>query len=390
MRLLLNCSTIQKGGALQAAFHWIKALPLGSIDLCLATSRELHHQLAAGAFGCNDFPREIFDVSPARNINARRRLLQFERRVDPDAVLTLFGPAYVDFGARHVLGFANGWITHPSKDALAMLNLRERVCATLRRLYARRHLRRANAWVVETETARRGLIQLLDVDPLHVHVIGNCCGPDFVERPDRISERDTVRLLYVSAYYRHKNFEIVPDVARQLRVLDNARRYQFSLTLLETSAEGRRLRQRAEQLGVSQDIILLGQVPVATLPAVYAHNDIAFLPSHLETFSATYPEAMFSGLPIVASDYNFARDICGDAATYFAANSPRAAALSIMQLTHDDTYRSERLADARKVRAKFLTIEQRVDAYQRVLAQEAAEAPQQPPTQRPRGVQNRH
>ena len=42
-----------------------------------------------------------------------------------------------------------------------------------------------------------------------------------------------------------------------------------------------------------------------------------FLPTLLETFSASYPEAMKMERPILTSNLDFAIDICGDAALYF-------------------------------------------------------------------------
>ena len=41
------------------------------------------------------------------------------------------------------------------------------------------------------------------------------------------------------------------------------------------------------------------------------------MPTLLESFSGTYVEAMYHGKPILTSEIDFARDICGDAAIYF-------------------------------------------------------------------------
>jgi glycosyltransferase involved in cell wall biosynthesis len=40
-------------------------------------------------------------------------------------------------------------------------------------------------------------------------------------------------------------------------------------------------------------------------------------PTVLESFSSTYLEAMQFGTPILTSDMDFAREVCGDAALYF-------------------------------------------------------------------------
>ncbi len=43
---------------------------------------------------------------------------------------------------------------------------------------------------------------------------------------------------------------------------------------------------------------------------------MVFIPTLLEVFSATYLEAMLMKKPIIASDLEFSRDICGESA-YF-------------------------------------------------------------------------
>ena len=47
------------------------------------------------------------------------------------------------------------------------------------------------------------------------------------------------------------------------------------------------------------------------------------LPTLLESFSATYIEAMFHGKTILTSDLDFARDVCGEAAFYFDPLNPQ-------------------------------------------------------------------
>lgn len=42
-----------------------------------------------------------------------------------------------------------------------------------------------------------------------------------------------------------------------------------------------------------------------------------FLPTLLECFSASYPEAGFMKVPIFTSDLSFAKTICGEGAFYF-------------------------------------------------------------------------
>ena len=71
---------------------------------------------------------------------------------------------------------------------------------------------------------------------------------------------------------------------------------------------------------------ILTKVPLSKLPELYRNSDICFIPSVLETFSATYVEAMATGRPIVASDLDFAHAVCQESAVYFDPRDPVAAA----------------------------------------------------------------
>ena len=100
---------------------------------------------------------------------------------------------------------------------------------------------------------------------------------------------------------------------------------------------------------------------------LYASVDACFMPSLLETFSANYPEAMSTGRPLIASDLDFARAICGDAAKYFAATSPVAAAESIVELLHNpDEWRRLILAGRKEV-AKLPTPAEKYSRYEKLI-----------------------
>ena len=61
----------------------------------------------------------------------------------------------------------------------------------------------------------------------------------------------------------------------------------------------------------------IGPVDINDCPYLYSKSDALFLPTLVETFSASYPEAMIMNKPILTSDYPFSRSVCKDAALYF-------------------------------------------------------------------------
>ena len=72
-------------------------------------------------------------------------------------------------------------------------------------------------------------------------------------------------------------------------------------------------------------------------PMCTAQSDAMLLPTMLECFSASYPEAMVMKKPVLTSDLSFARSICGNAAIYFNPFDPADIADKIIGLVNDKT-----------------------------------------------------
>jgi glycosyltransferase involved in cell wall biosynthesis len=102
---------------------------------------------------------------------------------------------------------------------------------------------------------------------------------------------------------------------------------------------------------------------VADGPDLYKSADICLLPTLLETFSATYPEAMAMGLPIVTTDLGFAHDVCDDAALYFRPQDAQAAADCILRLVDDPQLWTQQIARGKEILKRYPTPQERYDQY---------------------------
>ena len=154
-----------------------------------------------------------------------------------------------------------------------------------------------------------------------------------------------VRIFCLAAPYPHKNLKIIPEVASLLRENDPARVYCFIVTLPDNGPVVRKFWAMVEKYGVKDMIENAGRIKLQECPRFYASSDIVFLPTLLETFSATYPEAMVMGKPIVTTDLDFAHDICGDAAAYYSPLSAEAAAKLLGQVAGDPRLRETLIAN---------------------------------------------
>lgn len=349
MLILVNAANIRGGGGVQKSVEFVRAsVAYGAAHRFSYALSDVVAESLGDMVDTSALDLTVFGTSPARPIggrHTRRDLRRIEARLKPDVVYTIFGPPYTVFRSPHLMGFAIPWVTHPNSHAWKTLPgpvERARHWAWCRHVMF--WMRFADHWVLETAVAADGLARVLGVPHDRVHVVPNTCGEHYFRAresgapPDaRLARRhpDEFPLLVFSNWYPHKNLELIPDVAAALGRRDPGREYRFFLTFDTSSERWVRIQRRARSLRVEDRVVNIGAVKVGDGPGLYAAADALFLPTVLETFTATYPEAMCMRTPILTTDLPFARDVCGPAALYFPPNDAEGAADGIARLAAD-------------------------------------------------------
>lgn len=374
MKVLFNATTLRRGGAIQVAAefcHQLVSDKSNKFDWILAVSRTVDDALKDRDISPR-FPIEVFGNSPASSLNARRALRTVELNHRPDCVFTLFGPAYVSFRAPHLCGVGDGWITHAGISAYRSIRnplrwITRFGSATYKGIW----LRAADAWVVEAECAREGLARRFGIPRKQISVVENTCASHYrnAAAPAAVAENCAARILVFCCAYPHKNVDFVPVVARAIKLHRPQLDFEFILTLEPDAPLTRRVTALAARLGVQSHIRNIGPVALSDGPDLYRQAAVCFLPTLLETFSATYPEAMAMKVPMVTSDLDFARNICGESALYFRPGDASSAARHIISLLEDAKLRSD-LVDAGTHRLeRFPTSQEKYACYLGLLAE---------------------
>lgn len=161
------------------------------------------------------------------------------------------------------------------------------------------------------------------------------------------------RFLTLTRYYPHKNLEsLVMAYELLLKRLPSA----VGILTIDPSDHRRApaLLASIEDRGLSGSVVNIGPVGQSALGALYSGVDAVVLPTLLESSSGAYVEALTFGLPIITSDRDFAREVCGDAAIYVDPDDPAAIAQGMWAVASDHELRSgasraghERLATMR-------------------------------------------
>jgi len=378
MDVLVNATTLVKGGGIQVATSFVveaEKAAVSDIRWHYLLSKQVAAELSI--LGVSPSRVHVLDGSPARNKICRQQILELEQQISPDVVFSVFGPAFLKFGSPHLMGLGNGWITHSTWLAFKSLGSTAKMLKQFAgSLYKGYWACQADRWVVEAANSRLGMIRRLRVSPDAVAVVPNSCAALFgeAEVPDAEFPElgKPVQLLYLSAWYGHKNIQSIPYVAAALKDIEPAREISFVLTIPDDEPSLAQLNADAERLGVTRYINNLGRLSLADAVKTYALVDACFMPSLLETFSANYPEAMSTGRPLIASDLDFSRAICGDAAKYFTATSPVAAAESIVELLSNPGEWRRLILAGRKAVAKLPTPAEKYSSYEKLIRETIA------------------
>jgi len=365
MKILVNATTTVIGGGVQVSASFITQAardPMGHefmFMVCPMVMQNLDE-------GVRKAVRiSVITPSPARIWSGRRsrqRMREIEAAFGPDVAFTVFGPAYFSFRAPHVCGFADPWVTHRSLVALRSLSAYQRCYTPALCLYKQLRLSVGDYYWVEANSAKQGLMRILGIDSSRIRVIANTHADLFRGGAEPCREEAADGMVYVfclAAPYPHKNLGIIPEVARLLKDGTDGKGYRFIVTLPDEGEEVRKFWAKARRYDVTDMIENAGRLRLEECPGWYARSDIVFMPTLLEVFSATYPEAMAMGRPIVTTDLDFAHDICADAAVYYSPQDPRDAAERIKRVTHDKALRESLIRKGRERVATFPRINEK-------------------------------
>ncbi len=138
---------------------------------------------------------------------------------------------------------------------------------------------------------------------------------------DAIEQKHGYRFFYPANLAKHKGFDALISIAKILK-----ERIDFSLFLTIERKDDPvgydRLLEQVKSYGLDSNVVFLGKIPQAQIGSLYKTCDLMIFASVVESFGLPLLEAMAYGCPVVASDTEINREICGEAALFYNPQNP--------------------------------------------------------------------
>jgi glycosyltransferase involved in cell wall biosynthesis len=228
---------------------------------------------------------------------------------------------------------------------------------TYRRLTSQRSARLAEAIIINSNSLRREIDQHLEVDPQKIRLIPEAVDHEVFKPGNRDAARASVASfgvtrpfgLFVSSLWRYKNCHGLLHAWKLARHQLAGR--QLAIVGAERDEDyAAELHLLVDQLGLTDDVVFVGGVPLEETALFYQAADFLVYPSLNETFGLPLLEAMACACPVVTSNTSAMPETAAGAALLADPHDPAALASAIVEVTGtaSDTLRARGLERAQQ------------------------------------------
>lgn len=371
MKIVLNFLPLKSGGGLQVGLDFVRhAQQHGTRHQWFLVATE-GTPLAQTAETANFhvaalLPRTVASRLWFEYVGCRPLLA----RIKPDVIYTQFGPQWPAATTTQVVGCAYSNLLYPEIDFWGKLPLLQRTVRKLIDVGRTRRLLAADHIIFETSDLAERAISILGRSRTQVSCVrpsvSSLIGLDTQHAATRercASIPPGFRVLLLSVFHPNKNIELLPDIAAALRERHQASDVIFVLTLPPEHPGTARVMAKARSLGVEPHFYNLGPIPQQGCAEAYRACQAVILPSQLESFSNNIAEAWTMRRPLLITDMDWSRALCGEGALYVPYNDAAAAAAQLVRLKTDQGLYRSLVTRGQEALASYPTSEERFGQY---------------------------
>ncbi|PMG05087.1 hypothetical protein BCV02_05020 [Vibrio breoganii] len=368
-KILINATNLHVGGGVQVASSFIKELAKSLDSKCrnddytVYCSSKVYENINDKAIDRCFTQFKIVDIF-GWQFGRTKELLIFDGF---DVCFTIFGPLYFKPKTKlNVMGFAQAWIAYPNNVAYTRLSKLNQMKNKLKFWLQLYYFKQSDMLVVEQEHVKTALISL-GLCKQKISVISNTISDVYYDescwRPLKLNNTShntkSITLGFIGRPYSHKNIEVLKEVDCILKG-----KYGIRVKFLFTFSQSE---MAMCDFDSRDNFSTVGELTISQCPNFYKRIDALIFPSLLECFSVSPLEAMKMGTTVLASNYDFVKEVCGDSAYYFDPLDASSICNTVISAFSDDGIRRDKIEKGIALVDNFPTAKQRSEQYIQLL-----------------------
>ncbi|GGG54984.1 hypothetical protein GCM10011414_26060 [Croceivirga lutea] len=314
--ILIDCSALKSGGGCQLALNFIKELSgLQQTNYLILIPnvgplKGLHER----------FPNLLFYTSPSARIITR---FIFENFYLPKIIKEKkIRKIYTFFGAGlpkkknviSIVSVAYPIICYPESPFWKYIPKSKKIKQQIKNWVRIRRLKRADFIIAETQVMADRLSKILEKKKDDIKILKPSPSEFVIEKKGYRYPSEENRILILSGLSPHKNLWRLNEFSNLLMKADI--NFKFIVSAEKKDFLKIAHSESLHSLETDKHFEFVGSVPPDKINALYEKSDFLLNISDLESFSNNYMEAWKASLPLIVSDTDFSRHICGTSAIY--------------------------------------------------------------------------
>lgn len=217
--------------------------------------------------------------------------------------------------------------------------------------------RNADKILATSQQTAADIIDFLKIDPTKIEVVYQGCHANFKKKFSPI-EIDAIKVKYslpqkyilnVGTIEERKNVLIL---VKALALLPKELRWHVVIVGRATAYK-KQVVDQAHQLGVTDWVIFLHNIPFEHLPLIYQGAEVFVYPSLFEGFGIPLVEALESSVPVITSSGSCFSEAAGPGAIYVNPLSEEELVFHLKRVLKDDELRQQMIITGTKHLAHF-------------------------------------
>ena len=216
-------------------------------------------------------------------------------------------------------------------------------------------IKQADRIIAVSECTKRDILEFGKIDPEKISVIYQSCNPKFTNMPTEGEMEAATKkydlperyLLCVGTIEERKNLMLAVKslslLPEDIHLVAVGKKTKYADKVMET----------ADKTGVSHRLHLLSGVSDDELNVIYKKAEVFVYPSRYEGFGIPIIEAIFCGLPVVASTGSCLEEAGGPDCLYVNPDDSEGMAAAIMQLLNNEEERKRRITSSLEYVQKY-------------------------------------